>query len=57
MRRLTLAAASERCGLSVKTLRRYISGGRLRAYRVGPRSLRIDEADLDALSRPVGGGQ
>ncbi|WP_082683836.1 MULTISPECIES: helix-turn-helix domain-containing protein [unclassified Mycobacterium] len=53
--RLTLHQAAERVGLSEKTLRRYVSDGRLRAYRVGARAIRIDTADLDALSRPIGG--
>jgi excisionase family DNA binding protein len=36
-------------GLSIDTVRRYIATGRLRAYRVGPRLLRVRREDIDAL--------
>ncbi|MCM3555904.1 helix-turn-helix domain-containing protein [Janibacter melonis] len=45
----TLAAAAERTGFSVRTLRRRISEGQLPAYRSGPRSIRVDPADVDRL--------
>lgn len=50
---LTLADASAYVGLDEKTLRRYVSQGRLRAFRVGPRAIRIDAAELEALIRPI----
>ncbi len=40
-------------GVSVKTIRRRIADGSLPARRMGPRLLKIDTADLDALFRPV----
>lgn len=45
-------------GITDRTLRRMIADGRLPAYRLGPRLLRIDMGDLDALMRrvPAGGG-
>jgi excisionase family DNA binding protein len=46
-------------GLSEKTLRRYISDGRLTGYRLGVRLLRIDLNELDQLFKPIpnaGGG-
>lgn len=51
--------AAEYLGITDRTLRRMIAAGKLPAYRLGPRLLRIDVADLDALLRPVpvGGGQ
>lgn len=50
--------AADYLGITDRTLRRMIAAGRLPAYRLGPRLLRIDVADLDALLRPVpvGGG-
>lgn len=49
----SLAAASERTNISVKTLRRLIAEGDLRAYRVGRRMLRVDPKDVDRIMRPV----
>ena len=50
--------AADYLGITDRTLRRMIAAGKLPAYRLGPRLLRIDVADLDALLRPVpvGGG-
>lgn len=45
----SLAQASTRTGLSIRTLRRRISDGRLIAYRSGPRVIRLDPADVDRL--------
>lgn len=39
--------------VSVKTVRRRISDGTLRAERVGPRLIRIRADDVDALFRPI----
>jgi excisionase family DNA binding protein len=56
--RIRLTAASERAGLSLKTLRRRIEDGTLRAYRVaGTRAVRMDHDDLDALFVPINGGK
>src|SRR5262245_38909181 len=35
------------------TLRRWISAGRVRAYRVGPRFVKVDLNELETLLRPV----
>lgn len=48
---LTEAAASR--GVSTRTVRRWIAAGLLPAYRVGPRLVRIDPADLDRLDRRI----
>ncbi|MGB7817117.1 MAG: helix-turn-helix domain-containing protein [Ornithinibacter sp.] len=45
----SLSEAAERTGLSIQTLRRRIANGQLAAYRSGPRVLRLDPADVDAL--------
>lgn len=49
----SLADAAARTGVSVRTLRRRISEGRLAAYRCGPRLLRVDTEEVDALMKPV----
>ncbi len=55
---LTLAEAAEFFGVCERTLRRRIAEGRLPAYRIGPRSIRIRAVDVEALAEPIpaGGG-
>lgn len=43
---VTLAAAANTLGVSPRTVRRMIARGELKAYRYGPRLIRIDPADL-----------
>lgn len=50
---LTLTQAADILALDEKTLRRYISAGRLTGYRVGPRAVRLDADEVDALARPI----
>jgi excisionase family DNA binding protein len=50
-----LPEAADYCGVGYRTLRRWISDGRLEAVRVGPRLLFVKAADCDALMTPVGG--
>jgi excisionase family DNA binding protein len=50
------ADAAAYLNVSEKTLRRYISSGRLTGYRVGPKLIRIDRAELDALLSPIPAG-
>lgn len=45
----SLAAAAERTGLSIRTLRRRIASGDLAAYRTGPRIIRVNPDDVDRL--------
>lgn len=50
---LTIARAAELLDSSTDTVRRMIARGELRAYRYGPKLIRIDPEDLRALRRPV----
>ncbi|MEO4038419.1 helix-turn-helix domain-containing protein [Micrococcaceae bacterium Sec6.3] len=50
---MTQQDAAEALGISLSTIRRMIARGELRAYRFGPRVIRIDPADLRAMRRPV----
>ena len=53
-RRLTIQQAAEAKNLSTKTIRRYIASGRLTAYRVGPRAIRVDRESLLDLETLIG---
>jgi excisionase family DNA binding protein len=50
---LSLGDVAQELGVNVRTVRRYIASGQLAAYRVGPRLLRVDRADLDAFVRRI----
>jgi len=50
-----LAAASDRTGVSIKTLRRWIADGALPGFRCG-RMLRVVPDDVDGLFRRVPAG-
>jgi len=50
----SIRQAHEETGLSELTIRRYISKGRLRAYRIGPKMIRIERDSLANLASPVG---
>lgn len=51
---LSQAEAADYLGVTDRTIRNYISRGRLPGHRVrGSRLVRIDRADLDALLRPI----
>ena len=50
---LTLREAGEWYGLSERTLRRRIAEGKLPAFRVGPRSIRVTAEDVAALAQPI----
>lgn len=47
------AEAAELVGVHAKTIRRYVAEGRLTAYRVGPRLLRVDRREVLGLLKPV----
>lgn len=49
----TLATAAEVAGVSTKTIRRYISSGRITGYRMGPRMIRVDIRELQQLLAPI----
>lgn len=46
MKAISLQEAAATYGVSTRTLRRYISAGRLTAYRIGPRLIRLDPDEL-----------
>ncbi len=50
---ISVEAAAERLNIHSKTIRRYIAEGRITGYRVGGKLVRVAEADVDALIRPI----
>lgn len=52
---LTVAEAAKLLKVSTVTVQRWLKQGRLPAYRVGPRAVRIRHADLTALLVPTRG--
>jgi excisionase family DNA binding protein len=50
---VSIGQAAELTAVSTKTIRRRIADGSLTAYRMGPRLIRVDLAELDALLRPI----
>ncbi|MCA2302733.1 helix-turn-helix domain-containing protein [Mycobacterium intracellulare] len=55
MKHLTIAQAADILGVHPISVRRYISRGVLRGYRVGPRMIRLRAEDVEALHKPIGG--
>ena len=45
--------AAAYAGVHPRTLRRRIADGALTGYRMGPRLIRVDLDELDALLRPI----
>lgn len=56
-RYIALADAAAVLDVDVSTLRRYIAAGRLPAYRVGARAIRLKLADVERLARPIPAGK
>lgn len=50
---VSLGAAARYRGVSTRTIRRYVSRGELRAYRVGGHLIQFRISDLDALAREI----
>lgn len=50
---ITTIAAAVLVDVSPKTIRRRVADGSLPAYRVGPRLVRVSQADVLALARPI----
>lgn len=52
-KRLSIKQAAEYQGVCGRTIRRAIADGRLQAYRVGKRTIRVDRDSLLALETPL----
>lgn len=54
VRRLeSIPNAAEYVDVTPKTMRRWIASGRITGYRAGPRLIRVDLNELDAMLRPI----
>ncbi|AKC38489.1 DNA binding domain-containing protein [Mycolicibacterium phlei] len=49
LRLISIAEAADRLDVCPRTIRRYIAAGRLTAYRIGPRLIKIDPNELEHL--------
>lgn len=49
----SIPQAADEYGVCSKTIRRYISAGRITGYRFGPRMIRVDLDEIDAMMRPL----
>lgn len=52
-KRLSIKQAAEYHGVCERTIRRAIADGRLRAYRVGRRTIRIDRDSFLEFEKPM----
>jgi excisionase family DNA binding protein len=52
-RLVSLNKAADYLDTSPRTIRRAIAEGRLTGYRFGPRTLRVDLNEIDAVLRPI----
>lgn len=46
-------AAAEYLGVHTNTIRRYVAKGVITGYRIGPRLIRVDLDEIDALLSPI----
>ena len=53
--RPTISQSAAFANVDKKSIRRWIAEGRLKAYRHGPRLIRVDRESLLKLGRPMGG--
>jgi hypothetical protein len=49
----TIQATGDYAGVHPATVRRWIAAGLLTGYRAGPKLLRVDLNELDAMLRPI----
>ncbi|WP_287216844.1 helix-turn-helix domain-containing protein [Rhodococcus sp. (in: high G+C Gram-positive bacteria)] len=52
-RLVSIPQAAEEFGVCSRTIRRYISAGRITGYRFGPRMIRVDLNEIDSMMRPM----
>jgi excisionase family DNA binding protein len=45
--------AADYAGVSVATIRGWVASGLLTGYRMGPRLIRIDLSEIEAMLRPI----
>lgn len=56
-RTMSIEDVAELYEVKPNSIRRWISEGRIRAYRFGPRRIRVELADMEAMFVPIGPGE
>lgn len=51
----SIKQAAEYLGVTDRTVREHVSGGKFRAYRLNSRLVRVDLNEIDAAMQPFGG--
>jgi excisionase family DNA binding protein len=54
---MSIADSATYLGVTTRTVQQMIADGRLRAYRLGPRVVRLRPDDIDAALQPYGGAK
>jgi excisionase family DNA binding protein len=54
---ISIKQAAEYLGCTPMSVRNMLADGRLRAYTLGPRIVRIRLSEIDAALQPYGGGE
>lgn len=54
---LSIADVAEYLGVTTRTVQSMIADGRLPAFRLGPRIVRLRQDDVDAALQPYGGAR
>ena len=54
-RLVSIAVAADSADVCNKTIRRWISEGRIAGYRVGARLIKVDLNELESTFSPIGG--
>jgi excisionase family DNA binding protein len=49
----SIAETAKMHGVSEKTIRRWIAQGLIHGFRMGPRLIRVDRAEVEAMLRPI----
>jgi excisionase family DNA binding protein len=50
---MSVTAAAADLNVSVRSIRRWISEGKLPGYRIGTKTVRVDQYDVDQLARLI----
>jgi excisionase family DNA binding protein len=53
---ISCAEAGARYDVNPRTVRRWVAENRITGYRIGPRLIKVDPAELDRIITPLGLG-
>jgi excisionase family DNA binding protein len=52
-RYISIGEAADQLGVDPLTIRRWIAHGKITAYRVGPKLIRLDLDEINKLAKPI----